>query len=179
MKRGWLIVLLLSLGLNVGLGVNLLRRDQVPPPLAGERGPADLEAGPDHAQAERFLRRRLERMAAELGLSAEQRTALWNVHAEAGERIFAQRQAMREARAEMHEDLAAPAPDLARIHSVQRRISALQAELDSLVVEVMVRERAVLTPEQRERYRGFFPDGPGRGGLERGRGRDRHDRGNG
>jgi hypothetical protein len=40
-------------------------------------------------------------------------------------------------------------------------VSSTQAALDSLVVEVMMRERNILRPEQRQRYQSLFPMGPG------------------
>ncbi len=46
----------------------------------------------------------------------------------------------------------------------QRRLSALQAGLDSVVVETMMREVQVLTPEQRERYQRLMPWGVPGGG---------------
>ncbi|HOX26040.1 MAG TPA: periplasmic heavy metal sensor [Candidatus Krumholzibacteria bacterium] len=163
MKRGWLIVLLLSLGLNVGLGVNLLRRDAGAPPLPDAPEADDAGAQPDRVRVEGFLRRRLDHLSGELGLSAEQQEALWAVHAEAGERVFERRRAMRAARAELHRIFASTEPAPAQFHAAQRRISALQAELDSMVVEIMVKEREILTPEQRQLYRGLFPEGPDRG----------------
>ena len=53
----------------------------------------------------------------------------------------------------------------------------MQADLDSLVVDIMLREREVLTPPQRRQYRSLLPLGRGHrlqdrpGGPWRGRGR--------
>jgi Spy/CpxP family protein refolding chaperone len=56
--------------------------------------------------------------------------------------------------------------DRRQIRAATRRLSAEQAALDSLVVEIMLREREILTPEQRRQYRALVPLGrdgiPGR-----------------
>ena len=176
MKRGWLIVLLLSLGLNLGLGLNALRGPlPAPEPLPGLQADDGLETTADHAQVERFLRRRLHRMSERLGLSQDQRTALWELHLADGREIIMRRRVLQRAREDLQHLFDAPAPDLVDIQAAQHRISALQASLDSLVAGVVFRERAILTPEQRQAYRGFFGPGheghPGRRGhLERRRG---------
>jgi Spy/CpxP family protein refolding chaperone len=152
MKRGWLIVLLLSLGLNLGFGLHLLR--VAPQPSAGPPLP---EREADQAQVERFMQRRLDRMAERLDLTVSQRDALWALHREHGEDVFARRQELQQARSALHELLSAAEPTLPGVHDAQRQISRLQAALDSVVVDVMYRERAILTPQQREAYRGLFP----------------------
>lgn len=158
MRRSWSIVLLLSLGINLGLGLHLLRRAEGPPAPSPTFGP-----GPpmpvDRAQVERFLGRRLDRMQDRLDLSPQQRTALWDLHLAEGREILERRLRLQEARAEFQQLFDAEQPDLAEVLAAQRHLSGLQAELDSVVARIMFRERELLTPRQRQAYRGFFPGG--------------------
>ena len=182
------ILLLLSLGLNVGLALNLWRRDAAAPPPAGPTvGPApgsfpgeraDERAGPARGadRTRRMLRHRLDRLAARLDLTAAQRDSLWALHRQAGPGVLARRQALAAARTRMHDLLAATPLEAPALHRVRRQISRLQAELDSVVVSLLMRERAVLSAEQASRYRGLFPLGGGegkRGGRDGGRHRHR------
>ncbi len=184
--RALWIALLLSLSLNVGLGLNLWRRGQaaapdVPPPGA-RPGPApeawrDLAGDPE--QTVGLLRHRLERLQRRLDLTDAQRDSLWQLHRDTGPQVLDRRRALMQARRELHGLLGTPDPDPQRVGEARRRITGLQGELDSLVVAVMLQERAILTPEQAERYRGLFPFGgpdgrPDRGPAGRGGGRHRH-----
>jgi len=163
MKRIWIIVLLLSLGLNVGLGLNLLRRTAVAPALTGPHGVHAGPYGPEFpgglAHSEQFLRRRLDRMDGRLGLNESQRDVLWTLHREVGAEVFDRREDLLETRHRLHEAYAREEVDLDEIHRLTRQLSALQADLDSLVVDIMLREREVLTPPQRRQYRNLFPLG--------------------
>lgn len=174
MKRIWMIALLLSLGLNIGLGVSLWRQRSAPlPDTAPMTGPGMLEDDPDPARAEAFMRHRLERMTARLGLDGEQRDAMWRLHRDAGPRVLERRRAMAAARRQLGDAYAGGGADPDSLAAARRRISRVQAELDSLVVDIMTREREILTPEQFEQYRRFMPMGrdrdhrPGRGGGRR------------
>lgn len=163
MKRGWLIVLLLSLGLNLGLGLKTWRESSpaAPPPPEPE-----LELPADPPQLEHFLGRRLDRMAARLDLSPEQREALWALHLQEGQEIVARRRELHQARRDLQDLLNAASAEESDLQAAQRRISILQTALDSVVVGVMYQERQLLTPEQRQAYRGFFPPA---GEAQRGR----------
>jgi len=74
--------------------------------------------------------------------------------------------------------LAAPDPDLAAIEDRQERISKLQAELQDLIVEQLLKEKQALTEEQQKqlfdtlRKHESCPHGPGAG--RRGPGPRRH-----
>jgi Spy/CpxP family protein refolding chaperone len=173
MKRGWFIVLLLSLGLNLGLGVSLWRQGDAPPTWPespgdeaspGEPGPGFL---PDRDQVRSFMERRLDRMSEDLGLTDDQRSALMAIHLEIGDEVFSRRRELLDRREELQALHAADDPDLDAVHVAARALGEIQAELDSLVVEAMFRERAVLTPEQREHYRSYFPMGRERGRMSR------------
>jgi Spy/CpxP family protein refolding chaperone len=185
MRTRWLwIALLLSLGLNVGLGWNLLQRAPGPEgPFAPDapRSGRDAGSGPalapptDPEQQTALLRHRLDRLTRRLGLTTGQRDALWEVHQRSGAEVFARRRALEDARGRMHALLGEPEADPRGLQAARREISTLQAELDSLVLGIMVEERSVLTPEQARRYRGLFPfghhDGPRQGPGQRGPGR--------
>ena len=165
MKRIWLIVLLLSLGLNVGLGLNLLRRSTVAPAPMGRHG---VHAGPrgpefpgDPAHSEQFLRRRLDRMGQRLGLTEPQKQVLWTLHREVGAEVFDRRRDLLDTRHRLHESYAQEEVDLDEIRRLTRQLGVLQADLDSLVVDIMLQEREVLTPPQRRQYRSLFPLGRG------------------
>lgn len=160
MNRIWMIVLLLSLGLNVGLSLNLLRRTTVAPAPHGVHvGPRGPEFSGSTAQSEQFLRRRLERMDGRLGLTEPQKEVLWTLHREVGAEVFNRRQDLLETRQRLHESYTREEVDLDEIRGLTRQLSTLQAELDSLVVDIMLREREVLTEQQRRQYRSLFPLG--------------------
>jgi Spy/CpxP family protein refolding chaperone len=174
MKRIWMIALLLSLGLNIGLGVSLWRqRAAQASAIAPVDGPGMLDEDLDPARTEAFMRRRLERMSARLDLADDQREAMWRLHREAGPQVMERRRAMAVARRQLGDAYAGGAVDPDSLAWARRRISRVQAELDSLVVDVMIREREILTPEQFEQYRRFMPMGrdrdhrQGRGGGRR------------
>ena len=181
MKRGWMIVLLLSLGLNVGLGANYLRHRQPPPPppLPADEHPGDPQERrmPSREQVNAFMRHRLDRMAQDLDLSEQQQEQLWALHETVGREVITRRATMFEARAQLREVYRQEPLDKARMLTLQRGMSALQAELDSVVVEILFQERSVLTPEQRENYGGMFPFGQDRTprwGSHKGRRDGRH-----
>ena len=179
MKRGWMIVLLLSLGLNVGLGANYLRHRQPPPPPPEAPGPDDDTERPaaSREQVEQYMRHRLDRMAQELDLSDEQQGRLWNLHETVGREVFSRRAAMFEARGRLREVYRQDPLDRDLLRTMQRKMSALQADLDSVVVEILFEERSILTPEQRQNYGGMFPFGADRAprwGSGQGRGDGSH-----
>lgn len=169
MKRHWLIiVLLLSLGLNLGLGLGLLRQHDAPPPPPMEPGPDRHERvqadGPvDREAARHFMGMRLERMSEELELGADQRSALETLYDRSSEAVMARRDAMIAARGDMHERLRA-ARSVEEFREVLLTHSRLQAELDSIVVDVMFQERTIMRDDQLEGYEEFMlPLGPRRG----------------
>jgi Spy/CpxP family protein refolding chaperone len=172
MKRGWMIVLLLSLGLNLGLGLGVLRRDGPPPPAPRERRwePRDDERAP--AMAERFMRKRIGDLARRLDLDADQQHALTAIYERTGPEVFRHRQEMRDQRRQIRELILAPDADWAEVAAGLQEQVRLQAVLDSLVVRVMFEERQLLTGPQLDQYRQFTsPLGERHGGERPGRGR--------
>lgn len=172
MKRGWMIVLLLSLGLNLGLGLGVLRRDGPPPPTPRSRqwDPRDDERAP--AMAERFMRKRVGDLSRRLDLDADQQQALTGIYERSGPEVFRHRQQMRDQRRQIRELILAPDPDWADVAAGLQEQVRLQGVLDSLVVRVMFEERQLLTAPQLEQYRQFTsPLGERHGGERPGRGR--------
>lgn len=166
MKRGWMIVLLLSLGLNLGLGLGVVRRDGPPPPAPRTRQwePHDDERAP--AMAERFMRKRVGDLARRLDLDADQQQALTGIYERSGPEVFRHRQEMRDQRQRIRELILAPDADWAEVAAGLQEQVRLQGVLDSLVVRVMFEERQLLTGPQLERYRQFtspLGERPGRG----------------
>jgi len=172
MKRLLWLVLLLSLGLNVGLGMRVLRGDDAAertewrdgprrdgpdgPGRRGGRGGPDGPGGPEGPGGRDRRGPGLERFR-DLDLSQDQRDALqalwnsnWTVMNENRERLDAIREAMREL-------FAQPELDRGRVTEARRHHGRLQAELDSLVTEQLLREMEILTPEQRRDYLESMP----------------------
>lgn len=196
MKRfGWLI-LLVSLGLNLGLGYRLLNRPAPPegpgflnmedkgrpldgpPRRGGPEGRPDREWGVsrrDSSQWRQLMADRMDRVARRLELTPEQVEVFRAAHRANEPRILAQRGQVDEARERLQAVIAGEGTDP---DSVRRAISELghrQAVLDSLITETLLQEMEILTPEQRARYLQILPvlkgsvsgRGPGRGGHHR------------
>lgn len=141
MKRVLLLVLLLSAGLNIGLGMALHRArgdqreassrpwmDHGPGMRPGEAPPGESGGHPGPGGG----RARLEQMRKRLGPEAD--------------RLRREAHAARES---LRVALSRPAIDEAEVRARMREMSAAQARLDSTVVETMVRELGEMTPEQR------------------------------
>jgi len=157
MRRGWFLLLALSLGLNAGLLFTAISHHAAAPSgSTSEDPPRPLGL------------HRLEQMSRRLGLHADQREQMRAIVEEMMPKILEQRAAVRGARHELHETLRPPDPhsdfeaamEPSSMRDLVRRISREQAILDSLVAEVMLREAQVLTPEQRQRYFEAMPWGP-------------------
>lgn len=166
MKATWILVclLLVSVGLNAGLAMRLARPGDVPdgPPQGwSSSGPpaGEPQTPPDPAdpRTRRLMRERLERLSATLELTPQQLTAFVAVHEATAPQFFANRSAVGKLRRELRDFALSPDVDHAGVLVRQQRLSALQAQLDSVVVETMLAEVRLLTPEQRERYRTIMP----------------------
>jgi len=178
MNRLVWIALLLSLGLNLGLGLSTFRRPAPTPTPPGPGVPARFEPGAQFGQpdTELMVNRRVDRMVDELGLDDAQREALLAIHRDAGSLILERRRRMADVRTHLRSVMTAPDAAWSDVQSVMGEHAALQTQLDSTVLDVMFREREVLTPEQLGRYQNFmFPFG-GHGRDDRGEGRRRFGR---
>jgi Spy/CpxP family protein refolding chaperone len=94
-------------------------------------------------------------------------------------KMRASRLKINDARFELMQLLAAPAPDRQRISEQLSFINTVQAEMEKMVVDQMLQDVLALPPEKRQAFladleRGFFcrrGDGPGMGMGREGRGR--------
>ncbi len=142
MRRTVAILLALSLGLNAGLVVRACR---APSPL-------ERRASGQRPTLDEVLERHFERMTNNLELSAQQQTAIREVHEtllpsvrEARMRV----EASRDAAGNTFRG-AVDAPDVFRasVHEIQQA----RAHVDSLLTEVLLAEMSVLNADQREEY---------------------------
>lgn len=67
-------------------------------------------------------------------------------------RVAGIRQALRQKRLELNELLFAEPPDMQAIEDKSRDISKLQAQLEKEVIEHIIEEKQLLTPEQRRQF---------------------------
>ncbi len=175
MKRGWILLLVASLGLNAGLllGGRGVRGDAAAPgPSRGPAwsGAADAAGGrePDGADWDSLAQRRLGRLAAMLELSPQQRSRLQECRRAAWPGISERRADVRALRRALHEAYHADPIDSARVHDVVAGLALAQGSLDSLVAAALLRELDLLTPAQRAVYLATMPwesgraHGPGR-----------------
>jgi Spy/CpxP family protein refolding chaperone len=186
MRRGWFIVLALSLGLNVGLLVTVisgagrmlgwhLRRHFV-----GElhRPPADIRGHwvPQHwDDPVKLMHHRMQHLGDHLDLEEHQHDQMVNILEEMLPQILTQQDEVVRARVALRDECLSQQSDPARVREVVGRMNAAQAKLDSLVTETMLCEGEVLTPEQRSRYFLAMPwHRWGERGHGAGQGRSRH-----
>jgi len=159
MKRTVLLLLLLSVGLNIGLGFALKRqRDETAasPPRAFHEGRyhTDREGrGPGQG---RFPKERMERMR-------EMRNRI-------EPRLMVQREAFRVARQALQDALSQEDADEAEIMARVGDMIAAQGGIDSLVVSNLVKEMRNMSPDDRKEVLRMLDHF---GGGFRGRGRGR------
>jgi Spy/CpxP family protein refolding chaperone len=161
MRRGWFVLLALSIGLNAGLlYAALAGRAQAPAPAPPPPGidsicvPLGDGAGsmPGAGLCEPMMRVRMQRMAERLSLDEGQREQMNAILSEMLPQILAGRDAVQRARLAVHAEYRQPQLDAARVRLLTRDLNATQARVDSLVVETMLRESALLSPAQRAGY---------------------------
>lgn len=204
MKRFLWLILLLSLGLNLGLGWRLLsqsdrtgfperphfdpdgpHRDRDPDgrPDAPRFRDGTRPAPGDTTAWRRIMEERLARLAERLELDDEQYAAFRTAQ-EAGFRDFEKlRQRVQDAQRRLFTLAAAEDLDPQAIRDAVAQVRLFRTSLDSLVTETMLKEMGALDPEQRRRYMDIIPwvkltggpDGPGgRGGRNGPGGPDHH-----
>lgn len=181
MKRLMVILLLLSVGLNVGLFLRV-SGDRDDRPWAEDRGP---RVGPGEGPGDGFGEGRGEgrgqgrdgrRPGAEaryegLDLTDEQHDRLMALREVRHETAGRRRTEMRELFDTMQDLLLAEALDREAVDEVRRRMAVARAEIDSLVAEQLIRELEIMTPEQRARYLERMPWDRFGKGRRRGTGR--------
>jgi Spy/CpxP family protein refolding chaperone len=179
MKTGWWILLLISLGLNLGLGLRLVRPG--PPAAVPDdatalptvwQGPRGSRPAPGDSTAWRKLMgRRLEHLTTRLELRPEQ-ARIFQAAQATTERLRRQkRREVSAARARLRDLTTTAVIDRGAVRRAMAEMARREAEMDSLVAETLLDELEVLDPAQRARYLDFLPDGAGR---HQGRGRRGH-----
>lgn len=191
MNRLLRLLLLVSVGLNLGLGWALLRdrpagsdgRDGHPRNAAG-RAWRERPAPEDTAAWRRVMDRRIERLSGRLDLAPDQAESLHRLQLENGPLMHAARQRVESGREAVRAAVGADGFGDGQVRAALRDLRRAQADLDSLAQEFLMQEFAVLTPQQREHYarilpldpwrapRADGPHGPGEG-PRRGEGRRR------
>lgn len=187
MKRfGWL-VLLVSLGLNLGLGWRLFSEARSRPgsevsqrglgggdhPLRTGRHGGEGKSGRGLSWERRsdffrpapgdsgawckIMEHRLERITEKLELDPEQVKSFRATQRDAAARFRDQRRLVEAAEGRLHALAATSAVQPDSIRAAVRELSARKALLDSLVTETMLRELESLSTEQRERYLQILP----------------------
>jgi Spy/CpxP family protein refolding chaperone len=176
MKWGWVLVLLVSLGLNLGLGIRLLGdREPSSGRREASRGGDVRRSGHRWAEQDSFAReqmfdRRLDRIAEALELAPGQREVFREVHLKTGRLLMRKRVLISEKRDQLQALVTGDGIDQERIRGVIADLGQEQAILDSLVAETMLQEMEVLDPGQRERYLEMLSFGKGGPGHRRGSG---------
>lgn len=178
MKRIWVLILFISLGLNLGLGLRMFRDPG--PAGRGMRTERDGKsrraegrwADRDSTTRLEMFNRRVDHMGDVLELDAGQREVFRRVHTETGRLLMRKRIIISEKRDLLHDLVTSPDVDQDGIRRAIAELGQEQAVLDSLVAETVLQEMAVLTPEQRAGYLemlSFEMNGPrgrrGRGGA--------------
>ena len=176
MKKWLVLVLLVSVGFNVGLFVKLAGdRDDSPRRSRGTRTWPALED--THAWHTR-IEHRASRMSERLGLDPDQRQAFLEHHREAADVILERRRSQDDGRRDLREIVLEQPLDAERLRQAVARLGREQAVLDSLVAEKLLREMEILEPEQRLQMLRMLhwddQDGHERHGYGRGRGRGSH-----
>ena len=145
MKRWWLvIVLLLSLGVNLGiLSAMAISR------LAPDESRPSSGRFPQAVGDTRDLARRV-------GLAKEETHAFRALHQRFFERTRQQRRASMELRQHLLAELTADEPNRQRIDDILARLSAAEAEMERAMVETTLQSRELLDSEQETRYLRFL-----------------------
>ncbi len=155
MKRWWIvIVLLLSLGVNVGLLAAVAVRRLGPGPGADPvRDPVPERPGPGpEGPPGNNNPGRLVRLADHLGLEGETRRRFLEVQWRFFERTARLRFRQGEVHRELRRTLVRGEPDRQRIDRLLDESAGLYRGLEEALVESVVASRAILTPEQQREY---------------------------
>lgn len=192
MMRRWIMfTLLVSLGINVGLGLRVMRpgpgpEDKKPRSehwAQGQRsrglagGDQSRHDMPDSTRMRKIGERRLEKLIQELGLSQEQSDFFRAGHRKHGPIMGAQRKKVIAARHQLQEIIAAGEGNTEQVRQAIHYLGHQEIQLDSLMTEVILSEMEILEPGQRARYLEILPVFKGMGadkGQARGNRRSRH-----
>ncbi len=170
MKKGWFILLTLSLGLNAGLLIvhfaGPMTHRFTPHSFshnAGHRAGGRQGGGHAgwqdriHPVLNRVMEHRMGRMADRMGLERSQRDELSMVLQSMIPLILEAKENVAIARESIREEYLTDNVDPLAVRTAVANLSLEQARLDSLVAEAMLQESVLLTREQRERYMRSMP----------------------
>jgi len=193
MKKLLVLVLLISVGLNVGLGVRFWKGTCRLPAAVMDRpgfsehptgsprgGRGGSGGGRDGKFWHNVMERRLAMVTEQLGLDEEQAEAFKRTHQEAAVQFLAQRVKVQEARQQLMEAASGTDFGVDALRHLIADVGRQQVKLDSMVTETMLQEMEILNDDQRRQYMRILPinrfgsrsggHGPG---SERGTGRGR------
>ena len=165
MSRVVRVLLLVSLGLNVGLGWTALRALRDGPPRAPltEHAWRGRPAADDTAAWRRMMHHRVERLSSLLDLSPEQAARLQQRQATNGPLVRARQERIEAARRQVRTAAGVDSFDPAAVRAALIGLRRAQADLDSLTQEFLLQEFTVMDGSQRERYLELLPLDPWRG----------------
>lgn len=161
MKRGWLLLLMLSLGLNAGLLIAFFsgraasgKSDQARVEPAGlVCCPGGTPCPPNcPALVDSLSNQRVARIGRFLDLDRSQMDGFTRLRQQNLPEILQIRDEVRGLRRTIHEEYRRPVVDSHEVRRLVSRLAATQGRLDSLASETMLGEAALLSPAQRERY---------------------------
>ncbi len=172
MNRLLRLFLLVSLGLNLGLGWVVMKNLREPErrlPASG-RAWRERPAPDDSAAWRRMMHHRLERLSTVLELEPAQAERLQQLQVANGPVVREHRERIEAARLRVREAADAGGFDTEGVRSALVGLRHAQAELDSLTQEFLMQEFSVMTPPQRARYLELLPLDPWRSGRPGGPG---------
>ncbi len=153
MSRGWMFVLALSVGLNLGLIVRECSTPRGGPDHGRDR------AGRERPTADEIVARRMNDLKGRLDLTPDQETALRSILTGTIPRVMARSDSVHVLRTRLVAAYGDSVLDPVRVRELAEAMNAAQAGVDSVISESLLREAAVLTPEQRKIYTGMLPWG--------------------
>jgi Spy/CpxP family protein refolding chaperone len=115
-----------------------------------QRSPASRRLSPE--RSEHRFDKRIDRLGKDIGLSEDKIQRVEAIMTESREKMDELKTALREKRTELADLLHADEPDEATIMAKVDEISALQGELERMLVQRLLHVRSVLDKDERERF---------------------------
>jgi len=179
-KKGWMLVLLISLGLNVGLGLRMVRQGHQAALLGQGAGGSQQRGGqrwerpaPSDTTAWRqFMGRRIDQLTLRLDLRPEQVDAFKATQQKSGRLMRQKRRELFQTRTRLQELMVGEGVNRPDVRRMMVEMAHRQVQMDSLAAEILLSELDILDSDQRVKYLDFLPDGPGRHQGRGRRGRD-------
>ena len=94
-----------------------------------------------------------------MSLSDDQIESMSAILKDAMPELLEGRETIQGLRMQMREEYLRPRVDAERIQALRRETAAVQSRLDSIMVDTMLKEAELLTPQQREAYFELMPFG--------------------